>query len=340
MKLPAKQLASKLKNSLLPCYLVSGDEPLLVDEARVAICAAARGRGFDNRELFVQGQGFDWNELAAAGGNLSLFAERRIVDLRLPTGKPGRDGSAAIAEMTAKLGDDLLLVVTAPKLDRSAASAKWVKALDAAGAHVQVWPVDRRELPEWIQGRLRAAGLDADRDALRMIADRVEGNLLAAKQEIDKLVLLVGSGRIGAEHVERAVADSSRFDVYKLADAALAGDAPRALRILAGVRAEGVNEVVVLWALTREVRVLATLADAVERGSDLSAAMQKARVWRNRQGLVRRAVGRHRRQGLHAILKRLRLADASAKGQRGGDAWQQAADVVLALAGGGAARAA
>lgn len=339
VKINANQLKSQLEKSLLPCYLVTGDEPLLVQEALDSIRAAARERGFGSRELFVSGAGFDWAEFSASGGNLSLFAEKRIVELRVPTGKPGRDGSAAIAALAEGLDDDLLLLVSAPRLDRSGAAAKWVKSLAAAGGHVQVWPVERRELPAWIQGRMRAAGLRPDRDAVRLIAERVEGNLLAAQQEIEKLRLLLGEGEVGAAHVQRAVADSSRYDVYQLADAAMAGDAARALRILAGVRAEGVNEVVVMWALTREVRTLARLADAVAQGADLGAAMQKWRVWRNRQGLTRSCIGRLRRSDFHRLLKALRLADASAKGQRAGDPWQQAADVVVALAG-PAARAA
>jgi len=340
VKIPANQLARKLESSLLPCYLVSGDEPLSVAEALDAIRARARAAGFENRELFVTGQGFDWNEFAAAAGNLSLFADKRIIELKLPTGKPGREGSAAIAAMTDRLGPDLMLLVSGPKLDRSNASAKWVKALDGRGGHVQVWPVDRRELPAWIQARMRAAGLEPDRDAVRLIADRVEGNLLAAAQEIEKLRLLLGAGPVSGAHVERAVADSSRFDVYKLVDAALAGEAPRALRILSGLEAEGTSPVVVMWALTRELRTLARLADSVERGRELGSAMQRSGVWRNRQGLVRSSMGRHRVNGFHAMLKAARLADASAKGQRRGDPWLEAADILLALAGGSKSRAA
>ena len=333
MKIPANQLASQLKKSLLPCYLVTGDEPLLAQEALDAIRAAARERGFDSRELYTGQQGFDWNELTATAGNLSLFAERRIVELRLPTGKPGREGSAVIAAMAGQAGDDLLFVVSAPRLDRNNANAKWVKALAAAGGHVQVWPVDRRELPAWIHARMKASGLEPDRDAVALIAERVEGNLLAARQEIEKLRLLLGEGPVSAAHVERAVADSSRYDVYKLADAALGGEAARALRILGGVRAEGVSPVVVVWALTREIRTLAALADSVERGTELGRAMQQARVWSTRQGLVRSCIGRHARRDFHAMLKALGQADASAKGQRAGDPWQQSADIVLALAG-------
>lgn len=334
VKIAANQLPSQLKKSLLPCYLVTGDEPLLVDEALDSIRAAARAQGFASRDLYVATTGFDWGELARAGGNLSLFAERRIVELRLPTGKPGRDGSAAIAQFCEQLGDDLLFVVSGPKLDRNNANAKWVKALSAAGGHVAVWPVDRGELPRWIQQRMRDTGLQPDRDAVRLVADRVEGNLLAARQEIEKLRLLLGEGPVSAEQVNRAVADSSRFDVFKLGDAALGGDARRALRILGGVRAEGVEPVVVMWALTREIRTLARMADYVEAGVDLSSAMQKCGVWHNRQSLVRGCVGRHRRATFYRLMQMLRQADAAAKGQQAGDPWALAAEIVLLLAGG------
>ena len=231
MKISANQLAPQLKKSLLPCYLVSGDEPLLVGEALDAIRAAAREQGFGSRELFVHSAGFDWSEFSGCGDNLSLFAERRIIELRLPTGKPGIKGSAAIAEFAADVADDVMLLVSAPKLDSKARNAKWVKALESRGGLVQVWPVDLEDLPGWISQRMRQAGMQPDRDAVRLIADRVEGNLLAAQQEVEKLRLLHGEGPISADEVDQAVADSSRYDVYKLVDAAVSGDAPRALRV-------------------------------------------------------------------------------------------------------------
>ncbi|MGB5345406.1 MAG: DNA polymerase III subunit delta [Woeseia sp.] len=334
MKIPANQLPIQLKKNLLPCYLVSGDEPLLVQEALDAIRAAARAAGFATRDLFIAERGFDWNEFGAAGGNLSLFSERRIIELRLPTGKPGKEGGAAIANMVKQLDKDLLLIVIAPKLDKRTTSSGWAGAVSAAGAQVEVWPVDRRELPAWLQSRMQAIGLQPDRDAVRLIADRVENNLLAAQQEIEKLRLLLGEGKVTAEHVQRAVADSSRFDVYKLVDAALAGDARRALRILHGVQAEGVDAVIVMWALTREVRTLVRLADYTEARVDLSAAMRKCGVWQNRQSLVRACVGRHRRSDFYRLLKALRLADAASKGQMAGDPWQLATEIIVALAAG------
>jgi DNA polymerase-3 subunit delta len=332
LKIRANQLSSHLKKSLAPCYLVTGDEHLLVAEALDEIREAARARGFGNRELHVATTGFDWGQLTAGAGNLSLFAERRIVELRLPTGKPGKAGGQAIVELVEQAGPELLFLVTGPKLDRSAAASKWAKSIEQKGAGLQIWPIGVRELPGWIADRMRKAGLQPNRDAVAMIADRVEGNLLAAGQEIEKLRLLLGDGPVTAEDVAGAVADSSRFDVYKLADAAMAGDARRAVRILGRLRAEGVEPVIVMWALTRELRTLATLDDAVRQGTDLGSAMQSARVWNNRQGLVRSCMGRHPHGAFHRMLKASGRADAAAKGQRFGDPWQMAADIVIGMA--------
>jgi DNA polymerase-3 subunit delta len=261
-----------------------------------------------------------------------LFAEKRIIELQLPTGKPGRPGSAAIIDMIEQVGPDLLFIVRTPKLDRSTAASKWAKALESAGCLVQIWPISPRELAPWIQGRMRAAGLEPDRDAVRLIADRVEGNLLAAQQEIEKLRLICGEGPVTVNDADDAVADSARFDVYKLVDAAVAGDAKRAVRILGGVRVEGTEAVIVMWALTRELRVLATLADSVQKGTDLGGALQQARVWQNRQNIVRACVSRHSARDFFALLKLARRADAAAKGQSGEDAWQLAVEIVLGLA--------
>lgn len=332
MKLSGKQLGQQLTRSLATCYLVSGDEPLLVSEALDLIRKKARDEGFALRELFVATTGFNWDELSASAGTMSLFGDKRIIELQLPTGKPGRQGSATIVDMIAKAGSDILFIVRTPKLDKSTAASKWAKALESAGVMVQIWPIDLRELAPWIQARMRAAGLQPDREAVRLIADRVEGNLLAAQQEIEKLRLICGEGPVTAAEADAAVADSSRFDVYKLVDAAVGGDARRALRVLAGVKTEGTEAVIVMWALTRELRVLAGLADSVQNGTDLGGALRKARVWQNRQGIVRSCVSRHSVQDFFSLLKLARRADAAAKGQSGEDGWQLATEIVLGLA--------
>ena len=332
MKIQANQLTPHLQKNLAQCYLVTGDEPLLVSEALDAIRNRARELGFTLRDLHIATTGFDWGHLRDSSSNLSLFAEQRIIELRLPTGKPGRVGGQAIVDLIEQTGPDLLLIVTAPKLDRSGQSSKWAKALDAKGVSLQLWPIGRRELPGWIASRMRQAGLQPDRDAVELIADRVEGNLLAAGQEIEKLRLLLGEGTVSAEAVSKAVANSSRYDAFKLVDAALAGDARRALKVLDGLRGEGLEPVIVVWALTRELRTLAKLSDAIAAGADLSTGMQKAGVWRNRQGLVRSCVGRHQPGDFQRLLKSAGRADLAAKGQLRADPWQLATDIVLGLA--------
>lgn len=332
MKLQANQLSSHLRSRLAPCYLISGDEHLLVNECLDEIRAAARERGFLSRDLHVATTGFDWGQLSAAGANLSLFAEKRIVELRIPTGKPGRAGSQAIADLVEQLDDELMLIVVTPKLERNAQSAKWVKALDAKGATLPIWPIALRELPGWIAARMRSVGLQADRDAVRLVAGRVEGNLLAAAQEVEKLRLLLGEGAVSAEQVAAAVADSSRFDVFKLVDAALAGNARRAARILYGLQHEGTPIVIVLWALAKELRTLSALSDAVRQRADMNKAMRSHGVWQQRQALVRQALGRHDARSLADLTVAVADAEAVAKGRRRGDAWQLAMDILFGLA--------
>lgn len=332
VKIPASQLPSALKKTLLPCYLVTGDEPLLVLEALDVIRAEAAARGFTTRELHVVMPGFDWETLAGAAGNLSLFAEQRIFEIRLPGGKADRKGSAALETLVSQAGPDLLLLVSAAKLEKGAQNAAWVKALEASGAIVQVWPVGLRELPAWVAERMRRLELRPERDAVRLIADRVEGNLLAADQEIQKLRLLLGPGAVSAADVEAAVASSSRYDVFKLIDAAVGGDAPRAVRILRGLRAEGLDAVPVVFMLARELRLLTRLAENVRAGQALGKALGEAGVWRNRQGLVRACVGRHSADDFYRLLKLTFGADTAAKGQSPRDPWQLATEIVLTLA--------
>ncbi len=332
MKIAAHQLPSSVQKALLPCYLITGDEPLLVQEALDTIRIGARQLAFGLRELYVASPGFDWLELINSSANLSLFAEKRIIELRLPSGKPGRQGSKIILELLENAGDKLLILISAPKLNRSTAASKWAKTAESRGALVQVWPVNRREFPSWIGRRMQKAGLKPDKNAIRLIADRVEGNLLAADQEIEKLRLLMGEGAISADDVNAAVANNSRYDIYKLADAAVSGELSRALRVLGSVRAEGVEPVIVVWALTRELRVLGKLANMVQSGIELGSALQQLGVWRNRHGIVRSCVARHRVTDFYRLLKIARRADAAAKGQSSEDAWQLLMDIVLGLA--------
>ncbi|RMN31989.1 DNA polymerase III, delta subunit, partial [Pseudomonas cannabina] len=268
MKLAPAQLGKHLQGTLAPVYVISGDDPLLCQEAADAIRAAARQQGFDERQVFSADASFDWGTLLQAGASMSLFAERRLLELRLPSGKPGDKGAAALMEYCARPAEDTLLLISLPKLDGSAQKTKWGKALveGAQTQFVQIWPVDIGQLPQWIRQRLSQAGLAATQDAVELIAARVEGNLLAAAQEIEKLKLMAEEGQITVETVQAAVADSARFDVFGLTDAVLNGEAAHALRMLEGLRGEGVETPVILWALTRELRALANMSQQFSQG--------------------------------------------------------------------------
>jgi DNA polymerase-3 subunit delta len=274
MKLAPAQLAKHLQGSLAPVYVISGDDPLLCQEAADAIRSAARQQGFDERQVFSADANFDWGTLLQAGASMSLFAEKRLLELRLPSGKPGDKGAAALIEYCSRPAEDTLLLISLPKLDGSAQKTKWGKALVEGQdtQFIQIWPVDAAQLPQWIRQRLSQAGLSAQQDAVELIAARVEGNLLAAAQEIEKLKLMAEGGQITVETVQAAVADSARFDVFGLVDAVLNGEAAHALRMLEGLRGEGVEPPVILWALARELRLLANLSLQYSQGTGLGQA--------------------------------------------------------------------
>ena len=335
MRLRADQLAAHLEKGLAPVYVVSGDEPLQLGEAADAVRAAARAAGFTSREVLEADSRFDWNRLGQQADELSLFAEKKIVDLRLPGGKPGREGSAALAAWCADLPADTLLLLTLPRLDRSQSNSKWMKALESVGVLVQVWPPDAARLPRWVEQRMRAAGLVPAAGVAQMLAEQTEGNLLAARQEIEKLRLLYGEGPVSQEQLSRAISDSARFDVFGLVDAALAGKASRSLRILAGLRGEGVALPVVLWALAREIRQLAAMSARVRQGLPPARAMAEARIWKNRQPLVARGLQRFQDHHWQELLVQCQRADAMVKGAGPGDPWLQLEQIVLAMAGAG-----
>ena len=331
MKIQGNQLSSHLNKYLAPCYLVSVDEPLLIDEALESIRKKAKKNGFISRELHIATPGFDWSLLKASIGNLSLFAEKRIIELRLPTGKPGKIGSAAIIDIVQQSDSDILFIVVSSKLDRSSSSTKWVKAIDQKGVLLPFWPVSLSELPKWIANRMRLSGMKPDRDAVMLITERVEGNLLAAHQEIEKLRLILGEGNINVDTVRKAVANNSRYDVFKLTDAVLQGDGYRSLRILSRLRKEGIEPVIVTWALSKEIRTLAVLSDAISKGKDLGRVMQKSGIWQNRQNLIRSCIGRHQNDDFYKMLKVSARADMAAKGQVPTNPWLILNDIVLSL---------
>jgi DNA polymerase-3 subunit delta len=333
MRLRCEDLENRPADRLLPVYLISGDEPLQLGEAADAVRRQARQTGFTEREVLEQGTGFDWQSLSHAADSLSLFAERRILELRLSSPRVGAEGSQALCSYAQRPPEDTLLLITCPKLDRGQLGSKWVKALEQSGALVQVWPVEGRQLSAWIERRLRSRGLVPGPEVVAMLAARVEGNLLAAAQEIDKLVLVHGSGDVDAERLLEAVADSARFDVYHLADACLRGEVRRAARMLSGLRAEAVPEAVVLWALTREIRLMARVAFAVDRGRSPSQAMAAQGIWERRRPLLQQGLKRLSTAELWTLLKVCARIDRVIKGREPGDPWDALHRLTVRLAG-------
>lgn len=337
MKLAAERLPQHLKGALARVYLVSGDEPLLCQEAADAIRAAAGARGFSERRVFNAERDFDWGQLLRAGDNLSLFSESFLLDVRLPSGKPGEQGTKALLEYLERGAEDSLLLLSLPKLDKATLASKWCKTLlqDSAAAVVQIWPVEERQLPQWIKRRLAAAGLEASQDAIELISARVEGNLLAASQEVEKLKLLADGAPIDLAKAQAVVAQSARFDLFGLVDTALGGAAGQALRMLRGLRAEGIDSTLILWGLAREIRLLASLAGLRERGIALPQAMAQQRppVWEKRRPLLRRAVERQSADYWPKLLVRAQIIDEQIKGQSPGSPWSGLEGLVLGLAG-------
>lgn len=321
MQLRGEQLAAHLDRELKPVYVVYGDEPLLVIEAADAIRAAARRQGFDEREVLTALSGFNWNELHQAAGNMSLFGGRKLIDLRIPTGKPGRDGSTAIQDYCARPSPDALLLVTLPGLDWSEEKAVWLKALGDAGVAIKLIPPNLAELPAWLSGRLKRQNQSVDPDALRFVAERVEGNLLAAHQEILKLGLLYPAGELSLSQVQDAVLNVARYDLDGLREALLSGDAARLTRTLDGLQQEGEAPPLVLWAMTEEIRALAIVKAGQKENKALDQLLKEARVWGTRQAPFRRALQRLETDAVNTALIDAARIDRLIKGIEIGEIW-------------------
>lgn len=333
MKLSARQLPRQLESGLAPLYFVSGDEPLLIQEACDLVRRHARGQGCSERIVMHVESGFEWNSLLQEASGMSLFADKRLLELRLPGGRPGEAGGRVLQAYGEQPPPDNVLLIISGKIDATQQRSRWFKSLEQNGVVVQVWSLTPRELPAWIEQRMRNVGLQPQRDALLLLAERVEGNLLAAVQEIEKLHMLHGAGPIGADEVLAAVADSARFDVFALVDGVLAGDGRRSARILAGLRREGVEPVLVLWALGREIRSLATMAAQLAGGAGLEQVLARQRVWEKRKPLLRQALQRHDRRRCLRLLRRAAHLDRLIKGQAAGNVWDELLQLSLEVAG-------
>lgn len=322
MKLTSDSLANQLRERLLPAYLISGDEPLQSGEAADAVRAAARAAGFTEREVHAVERAADWEEVRGSARHLSLFGARRLFEIRM-SARPGAAGNAALTELLGAGDRDTLFLIVTPRLDREAQGADWVRAAERHGAWVQIWPVDAARLPGWLRRRAKQLQLEASDAALELLAERTEGNLLAAHQELTKLVLLAGGATVTPETVLASVADSARFDVFQLSEAVLSGAAGRALRLLAGLRAEGTEPTLVLWALTR------ALHDAWGALTGASGGAQRG--WQRHGAALELATRRAPHMAFTDLTARAARADRVIKGRLAGNAWDELTLLTTAL---------
>lgn len=337
MKVDAEQLAPQLSRSLKPLYIITGDETLLALEAADLIRTKAREAGYSERETFIVESGFEWSRLLEAGQSLSLFATRRMIDLRVPNGKPGTEGSKMLQRYAERLPPDVLTLITLPKLDRQTQTSAWFTVLETHGVIVNADPVPVERLGGWLRQRLKAQAQDADEETLSFITDRVQGNLLAAHQEVLKLGLLFPAGKLELDRVRNAVVDVARFDVFQLGETLLKGDAHRFVRMMDGLKSEGTAGTLVLWAITEEVRALKRVLELVAQGQPIANAMRESRVWGTRARLLPGALRRMKVRELENQLLRAARVDRMLKGLDSQDPWNAMLDMGLRLAGGRAA---
>jgi DNA polymerase III subunit delta len=331
MQLRPQELEAHLARALAPLYVVHGDEPLGAIEAADAIRAAARRQGCEEREVFIVEQHFRWDTFVAADANLGLFASRKLIDVRIPSGKPGAEGGAALERHARNLSPDNVTLISLPRLDRATQSSAWFEALAERGVTVAVAPIERNALPRWIAERLSRNRQQASADTLAFLAERCEGNLLAARQEIEKLALLLPAGTLAHDDVERAVANVARYDIQELSEAWLSGDAPRMLRIVDGLRNEGEPITLVAWQLGEDLHALCAVHENVRRGQSVGNAVRNVRVWGKRQTALERAARRVDEARLLPLLGSLARLDALAKGLGLGEPWDALVAIALEL---------
>ena len=339
MRIASEQLQQHLDRELKALYAVYGDETLLALEAADRIRTRARAGGYTERDVLTADAGFKWRELAFAGSSQSLFASRRILELRIPTGKPGVEGSEALQGYCERLPPDTVTLVVLPGIDWRAQKAGWFEALDRAGVMVEAKPVARKALPEWIAGRLRTQNQEADRETLDFIAERVEGNLLAAHQEVQKLGLLFPAGAIAFGQAREAVLDVARYDVFHLGEALLEGDVLHLSRMLDGLRGEGVAPPLVLWAIVEEIRAIGRVLDSVAAGAAPPQLWRDAKVWGNgHQQLMQQSHRRFTKEQVEAAIAHAARTDRMVKGLIRGNAWDELLQLCLRFTSGAPAR--
>jgi DNA polymerase-3 subunit delta len=336
MQLRIDALDAHLAKPLAPLYVISSDEHLLALESADKIRRTARAQGYSERDVLTVERSFKWGELLAANRSQSLFGDRKLIELRIPTGKPGKDGGQALQSYVASLSPDNVTLITLPKLDWATQKAAWVAALQQAGVFIEIPVVERAQLPAWIAARLAAQRQSADRQSLEFIADRVEGNLLAAHQEIQKLALLHPEGKLSFEQIHDAVLNVARYDVFKLNEAMLAGDAARFTRMIEGLKGEGEALPLVLWAVTEEIRTLLRLKSGIAQGRALGMLLKENRIWGPRERLMEPALRRLSLPAMQVALQEAAQIDKMVKGLRArafaGDPWDALLQLGLKLA--------
>ena len=336
MQLRVDALEGHLAKTIAPLYVISSDEHLLALEAADKIRRAARANGYSERDVLTVERSFKWGELLAANQAMSLFGDKKLIELRIPTGKPGKDGGAALQAYTKDLSPDNLTLITLPKLDWQTAKAAWVGSLQQAAVYIEIPTIERAALPNWIGTRLAAQGQSADRQGLDFIADRVEGNLLAAHQEIQKLGLLHEAGRLTFEQIHDAVLNVARYDVFKLSEAMLAGDPARLVRMLEGLKGEGEALPLVLWAVAEEIRTLLKLKSGMAQGRPLGVLLKEHRIWGPKERMMEPALRRISLATLEKALQDAAQVDKMIKGLRAkafaGDAWDAMLQLGLKVA--------
>ena len=333
MKARFETLPDLLSRGLAPVYYVSGDEPLQRGQACDLIRAAAVQQACTDRQVLHVERGFDWQSLLHLAGNLSLFSERKLIELKLGSNTPGKEGGAVLQHFLQSPATDNVLLMSGDKLDAAQQRSAWFTALEEHGVVIQIWPIETARLPQWLAQRLKQRGLIASAEAVHCLADHVEGNLLAADQEIEKLALLYGQGELSLSQVQQAVADSARFDIFALVDEALRGDAARTSRMIYGLRSEGTDPVLVLWALAREIRSMARMAEDIAAGQSIDAVMARERVWDKRKVAVRNALKRSKLIDWQGNLQRSAQVDRIVKGQGSGRVWEELLELALSVAG-------
>jgi DNA polymerase-3 subunit delta len=331
MRIDSEQLPHHLSRGLKPLYVLFGEELLLSLEAADRIRAAALNQGYDERRVLFVESGFDWGEVAMVGNSLSLFAPRRVLDLRIPSGKPGKDGSEALQRLAGSLPADTIVLITLPGLDRQQLASKWFDALEHAGVAVHAAAVKREQLAQWLSGRLAQQDQRADTETLEFLVSRVEGNLMAAYQEVQKLALLFPAGMLQFEEVKNAVLDVARYNVFEIGATLLKGERAHFVRMLDGLRGEGTALPLVLWAIAEEARAMARVKAAMGAGRPLAQALREARVWGPRQDLMPSALNRLTSAELIGSLRRAAEVDRMIKGLADGDVWDALLQLGLSL---------